>query len=232
MKTEMRVMGVLLAVTLAATAAMRSWTFERSGKTIQGEVVGFSGGMVDLKCPDGTTYSVPIAYLSEGDRVELAAERAKQWKEVEVTKLVGTASAGRYKKCDVAGTDVNGEILIDLLPASIEAILNNRNQQEAQINALKAWIDADTAALTRSGELSQDPNHPNVYVPVPSLFFFNNAAQARYEEAQANLARLEAAYTDSVNQTRAETIVKMKNTGLIYDGLPVWECFDPRKPEQ
>ena len=70
--------GLLVAVATVAMAEMRTWTFEKSGKTIEGEVVGFSGEAVNLKRADGKTYSVPIAYLIASNRIDLVAERAKQ----------------------------------------------------------------------------------------------------------------------------------------------------------
>ena len=71
------------------------------------------------------------------------AERAKQWKQVSEDKLLGTVVAGRYKKCAVSGEDVGGEILVALLPSQVEAILNNRQQQEAQITNLNSRIQED-----------------------------------------------------------------------------------------
>src|SRR3974390_2373043 len=110
------IIGMLLAATVVARAEMRTWTFEESGKTIQGEVVGFAGEAVTLKGDDGKTRFVPIAYLTASDRSFLVAERAKQWKEVEVVKLESEESGRRYKKCSVRGQGVNGEILIERLP--------------------------------------------------------------------------------------------------------------------
>ena len=98
MKTKLRVIGLLLVATTVAVAEMLTWTFQKSGKTMQGEVVGFAGDTVTMKLPDGKTISVPIAYLVESNRVDLAAERVKQWKEVEVVKLEGVTSAGRYRR--------------------------------------------------------------------------------------------------------------------------------------
>ena len=101
--------GLLLAAAAVAAAETRTWTFEQSGKTMQAEVAGFSGEAVNLKRADGETVSVPIAYLTESDRDYLAAERTKQWKQIEVIKLDTAGSGGRYKKCTVRGSGVNGE---------------------------------------------------------------------------------------------------------------------------
>ena len=141
MKTELSAMGLLLLATAFAAAEMRTWTFEQSGKSIQAELITFAGEAVTLKGADGKTVSVPIAYLTESDRAYLAAERPKQWKQIEVVKLDATESARRYKKCTVRGTGVNGDIFIALLPPSVEAILNNRNQQALQITNLSNQIE-------------------------------------------------------------------------------------------
>jgi hypothetical protein len=89
------IIGLLLTATAVAGAEMRTWTFSESGKTVQGEVLGFTGDAVTLKRVDAKTFSVPIAYLTETDRVFLVAARAQQWKEFEVLKLEGEESAGR-----------------------------------------------------------------------------------------------------------------------------------------
>jgi hypothetical protein len=165
--------------------------------------------------------------LTESNRVDLAAERLKQWKEVEVVKLEGVMSAGRYKRCTVQGKEVNGEILIQLLPASVEAILNSRNQQAAQIADLKSSIENGDRAVRRAS--AGDPAFVNaVIVQGPGV----NLADADLTDAKANLAKLQTAYGDYINKTKAATIVKMKNTGFVYQGLPVWQCADPRKPQQ
>lgn len=229
MKTKLRVIGLLLAATTVAVAEMRTWTFQQSGKTMQGEVVGFSGDMVTMKRPDGKTVSVPIAYLAESNRVDLAAERVKQWKEVEVVKLEGVMSAGRYRRCTVQGKEVDGEILIQLLPASVEAILNARNQQAAQI--------ADLAERIGNGERAAQQAHALIPVGTRDPTYDDQRAQVSQADvdlatAKGDLDHMKTAYANSVNKTRAATTVKMKNIGLVYEGLPVWECFDPRKPQQ
>ena len=140
MNGGLRMIGLLLTATAVAGAEMRTWTFEESGKTVQGEVLGFTGDAVTLKRLDGKTFSVPVAYLTETDRVFLVAERAKQWKEVEVLKLEGEESSGRYKKCTAHGQGVNGEVLVQRLPAAVEAVLNARNQQAAPILVLSNRI--------------------------------------------------------------------------------------------
>ena len=41
---------------------------------------------------------------------------------------------------------------------------------------------------------------------------------------KACLDKLNADYADYVKKTKAATTVLMKNTGLVCEGLPVWEC--------
>ena len=69
------VIGLLLVATVVAAAETRTWTFEKSGKTVRGEVVGFDGNSVILKLPEGKTFSVVISYLIESDRDHLSAKR-------------------------------------------------------------------------------------------------------------------------------------------------------------
>jgi hypothetical protein len=49
--------------------------------------------------------------------------------------------------------------------------------------------------------------------------------------AKAALAKLKADYAKYVKKTKAATTVRMKNTGLVYEALPVWECqVSPKWP--
>jgi hypothetical protein len=41
---------------------------------------------------------------------------------------------------------------------------------------------------------------------------------------KASLDKLNADYAESVKKTKVATTVIMKNTGLVCEGLPVWEC--------
>ncbi len=230
MKTKLLVIPALLAATVAALAEMRTWTFEKSGKTIQGEVVGFTNNAVSLKDPAGKTFSIPILYLTESNRLYLTAERAKQEKEVEVVKLVGVASAGRYKKCTVHGESVSGEILIQFLPASVETILNTRNQQTAEIadyidqlqRQLAARAAGGTAPTSAGGRYTQA--RPATTQGADAYSTFPNS-----DDPTGNLVRLRTAHAAYIDKTRPATMVKLRNTGLVYEGLPVWECFDSRK---
>jgi hypothetical protein len=219
-------LAVLLATTaVAATsvtaAEMRTWNFN-SGATMEAEIVAFPGPeTVEVKRSDGKVYTLPTAYLSSADRAYLDAERAKQWKQVSVDKLLGTASAGRYKKCAVSGKDVGGEILVALLPSQVEAILNNRQQQEGQITDLNSRIQADSsvaqnanaAAATAGSRAYRNANR-------------SQAKLATQDEtaAKASLNKLKADLAEYVKKTKAATTVLMKKTGLVYEGLPVWEC--------
>jgi hypothetical protein len=230
MNIGLRVTGLLLVWAGIAAAEMRTWTFEQSGTTMRGEVVGFTGDAVTLKQDNGKTVSVRIAYLAEGDRAYLTAERAKQWKEVEVVSLDGVAG-GPYRKCGVRGADAKGEILLSHLPAAVEAILNSRSQQTVQISNATAQVESQKTAL-------QDEN-----AAIPSSTSGNRAyrravaaerAQANQDSkdlktSEANLAKLQKAYDDSVKKTKDQTMVKMRNTGVVFRGLAVWECFDARQ---
>jgi hypothetical protein len=210
----------------ARAAEMRTWTFEQSGKTMQGEAVGFAEDTVTLKLPEGKTVSIRIAYLTEKDRTYLTAEPATQWKEVEIVKLEGAASTGRYKKCTVRGK-VSDPILLQLLPAPVEAILNNQNEQSDQIDYLKSWI-ADRAKDKRHTKaLAQDLNHF-----ARGHHHLIAREWTSLGDAKADLPKLQRAYDDYVKKTRAERTVKIRNTGFVYQGSPVWECADPGKPQQ
>jgi hypothetical protein len=233
MKSKLPVFGLLLAVTSLAVAEMKTWTFEKNRKTIEGEVVGFSGNAVNLKGADGKIVSVPIAYLTASNRADLAAARVSVWKEVGVLKLEGSASAGRYRKCVVQGKDVNGSVLIDLLPSAVEAILNIRNQQAAQIARLASQVETRARAAEQADAVTPVATGPdaallNSMMPQRAQV---DLALAEVARAKAELERLEAAHADYLDKTKAATTVKMKRTPLIYEGLPVWECFDPRKRE-
>ena len=219
---------ILLATTMAAVAEMRTWTFEKSGKTIEAEVVGFSGANAMMKLADGKSYTVPIAFLTETDRAYLTEQKTKMWKEVEIVKLEGAASAGRYKKCTVRGTGMEGQILIQLLPASVEEVLNKSNQQTAEIAGLTDWVDNRGSELRRAEAQAIDANRASG----TTNYYVKASAKADMADAQENLPRLEKAHVDYVAQTKGARTVKIKNTGFVYEGLPVWECADPRKSGQ
>ncbi len=234
MITGLTVSSLLLVATSVAGAALRIWTFEASGKTMEGEVVGFAGNAVTLKDADGKTFSVPIAYLIESDRAYLAAERAKQWKQVEVLRLDPAGAAGRYQKCTVRGAEVNGEVYVEGLPASVQGVLNSRNQQAAPMADLSARIKSEDRALQdlKSG-MPAGTSGNRVY----RRAYAAQRAQANLEatdlqQARAKLAKLQKAYDDYVEKTKAQTMAKMRNTGIVYKGLPVWECFSARKPQE
>jgi hypothetical protein len=233
MKTVLRVMGLLLAAAAVAVAEMRTWTFEGSGRTMEGEVAGFRGKDVTLKGVDGKTVSVPIANLSWGDRTYLAREPARQWKEVEVAKLDVAGSAGRYKKCTVHGASVSGDIYVELLPRSVETILQDRNKQAAPIAELSAQIENQNRAVQEAKGAAPTKGARNrVYRRAAAA----QRAQVNVETSNLNAlraeqAKLQKAYDDSVQKTKSQTVVRMRNTGTLYKKLPVWECFDPRDPQ-
>jgi hypothetical protein len=233
MSIEFRAVGLLLVATTVAVAEMRTWTFKESGTIMRGEVVGFTGDTVTLRRDDGKTVSVRSAYLIQSDGAYLAAERAHQWKETEILKLDAAESAGRYKKCSVRGKGVNGEIYIELLPQSVETILNDRNQRAAQITNLTAQITREKQAVQQANAtIPKGSSRNRGYNRVVAAERAQVGRESKdVKAAQANLAKLQKAYDDSVKKTKAQTTVKMRNTGVVYKDLPVWECFDPRKSQ-
>src|ERR1019366_9628644 len=119
-------LAVLLAATTVGAAEMRTWNL-KSGATLEAEIVAFPGpDTVQVKRSDGKIATLPAAYLTDADRAYLNAERAKQWKEVSIDKVLGTVSAGRHKKSAVSGEDVGPEILGALLPSPVGAVGNKR----------------------------------------------------------------------------------------------------------
>jgi hypothetical protein len=220
----LRALAVLLAATACAAVEMRTWNFE-SGATMQAEIVAFpSPETVKVKRSDGKMFTLPATYLATADRAYLDAERAKQWKEVSLDKLVGTVAA-RYKKCAVSGSGVGGQILVAMLPARAEAVLNNRQQQEAQIADLDSRIQDDSTA---SHDANVATKHGN------RAYRNANRAQAKLAtqdaaQAKTSLAKLKADYAEYVKKTKAATTVLLKNTGLVCEGLSVWECQTPQK---
>lgn len=233
MKVELRVMGLLLAATSLAAAEMRTWTFQKSGKTLEGEVVGFAGKAVTLKGTDGKTVSVPISYLTNSDRAYLEAERARQWKEVEVAKLDNAGYAGTYRKCTVHGDGVNGEVYIEHLPRSVELVLQDRLKQAAPIAELSDQIEAQKRVVqeARADTPTTTPRNRAYRRAAAAQRGQLNVETSNLHGLEANRAKLQKAYDDSVQKTRKQTFVRMRNTGVVYKGLPVWECFDPRNPQ-
>jgi hypothetical protein len=224
MNPNLSALAVLLAATAVAASEMRTWNF-KSGASMEAAIVAFPGpGTVEVKLSDGKMFTLPAAYLTDADRTYLGAERAKQWKQVSVDKVLGTV--GHYKKCAVSGKDVGGEILVAMLPSQAEAVLNNRQQQEAQIADLNSRIQDDssvargaTAAAARRGNRAyRNANRAQA-----------NLATQDEAEAKTNLDQLKADYAEYVKKTKTATTVLMKNTGLVYEHLPVWECQAAQK---
>lgn len=233
MKTKLSGAGVLLLAGLAALAQTRTLVL-KSGARVEGEIVAIGPDAATIKrASDGKVYSLPLMYLSDSNRLELAAARAGQWQPIEVIRLEGSASAGRYRRCLVRGTNVDEVILVQMLPENVEAILKNRNAQASQIAALSHRIESRDWAVQRADAITPttatgDPDYVNAVLAQRAQV---NLAIVDLNQAKTNLARLEQSYADYLDQTRADTIVQMKKAGLIYEGLPVWECFDPRKPQ-
>jgi SLA1 homology domain 1, SHD1 len=233
MKTGFRLIGLLLAVTAATAAESRTWTFEKSGKTMEAEVAGFTSGAVALKRPDGKTFLVPTAYLSKSDQAYLAVQRARQWKAVEVVKLYSAESAGIYKKCGVRGAAVSGDIYVERLPAGVEAILDTRNQQATQISNLTAQITGENQTVhDQKAAMPKRVGRNRAHrIAVREERAEVNLENKSIKNAQANLSSLQKSHDDYVQKTKAQTVVKMRNTGIDYKGLRIWECFDPRIPQ-
>jgi hypothetical protein len=218
-------MALLLGPGLAL-AAPRTWNL-KSGATVTGDIVGFpNNDSVTIQQKDGKPYTLQEAYLSGDDRSFVDAERAKQWKQVSVDRLLGSLSAGRYKKCSVSGTNLGGMILVTLLPAQVEPILAQRRQQEAQIAALQSQIQADETTV-------HDANKPLSAAGSRAARNANRAAAKSASQDESNvkisLVKLKVDYDAYVKKTKAATTLLMKNTGTFYEGMPVWECQTPRK---
>jgi hypothetical protein len=226
-KTVLALSGLaaLLAAIAAPAAEMRTWNL-KSGATMEGELVGFpSDDKVSVKRSDGKVYTLSETYLADADRVYLETQRAKQWKEVSVDKLLGTVSSGRYKKCAVSGKEVSGQILVMLLPAQVEAILTSRKRQEAQIADLNSRIQTDSNVARNATAAAKGGNR---------AYRNANKAEARVAnrdefDAKTSLDQAKTNYTDYVKKTKATTMVLMRNTGTTYEGLAVWECQAPTK---
>ena len=216
-------LAALLTATAMGAAEMRTWNL-KSGATMEAEIVGYPGpDTVEVKRADGKVYTLSAAYLTDGDQAYLAAERAKQWKPASVDKLLGTV--GRYKKCAVSGTDVGSEVLFAALPYQVEAILNNRQQKEAEIADLNSQIQSDgtfakgaTAAAKHGSRGYRNANKTQAKLATQDA-----------NEAKASLDKLKTDYAEYVKTTKSATMVLMKNTGVMYQGLPVCECQASQK---
>ncbi len=131
------------------------------------------------------------------------------------------------------GTGVNGDIFIALLPPSVEAILNNRNQQALQITNLSNQIEDRNHAVQQAKAAVPSATYGNRAYrnTVAAERVQVNVAANDVKYARTNLAKLQQSYNDYIKKTKDQATVKMRNTGVTYKGLPVWECFDPRKPQ-
>jgi hypothetical protein len=217
-------LAVLLAATVCAAAEMRTWNLN-SGSTLEAEIVAFPDQeSVTVKRSDGKVFTLSAAYLVPTDRAYLNAERAKQWKEVSVDKVLGPV-ASRYKKCAVSGSGVPGLILVAMLPARAEAVMNNRQQQEAQIADLDGRIQEDSTASHSANTAAKYGNR--AYRRANKL----QASLANQDAAQAkiSLAKLKADYAEYVKKTKDATTELMKKTGVSYEGIPIWECQSSQK---
>lgn len=210
---------LMLTAAGTVTAETRTWNL-KSGATVEAEIVGFPNAQsVTVKRTDGKVYTLQDAYLADEDREFVQAERAKLWKEVSIDKVLGPVSGSRYRKCVVSGKDVSGQILVTMLPATVEPVLNKRQEQEAQIAALNTRIQTDEKAAHSKAKTNNRYGSKT------------NARAAAQDEtsAKGDLARARADHEDYLKKTKASTTLLMKNTGLTYEGYPVWECQAPQK---
>jgi hypothetical protein len=157
-----------------------------------------------------------------------SGNNAGQEREVELVKLEGSLSAGRYEKCAVRGGD---EVLIQLLPASVETILNNLGQQAAQIDYLKSWIENGGKALRHAQAVAHDANLANWNNPYAPTYYVKESDYASLEDARDELSKLKSAYAEYTATTRKARTVNLKRAGYYGDSL-VWECAPPRRPQQ
>src|ERR1017187_4506848 len=114
-----------------------------------------------------------------------------------------------------------GDILIARLPVQAEAVLKNRQAQEAQIADVTSQIQ-DDSSVARDANAAATIQSSRGYRRA-------NRAQARLatqDEASAkiSLEKLKTDYAEYVKKTKAITTLLMKNTGLVSARLPVWEC--------
>ena len=225
MSIGLRLIGLLLVAAGTARAEVRTWTFEQSGTTLRAQVAGFTGDAVELRREDGKTVSVRIAYLTQSDRAYLTAERARQTKDAEFVSLDEFAPAP-YKKCSVRG-GVSGDILVRALPSAVEAILNARSQRTLQISNLTAQVESQKQAAQEAKAAASKATANGKRVPrrVMTAERANaDIAAGDLETSRLKLAKLQKDYQASVDQAKAQMTVKMRNTGIVYKGLPVWEC--------
>jgi hypothetical protein len=199
MKAKVCAIGLLLAAAMVAGGQPLTLTFKETGKTVQGEVVSLDKESVVLKLTDGTTVSARLDYLIESDRAKVAKAFAEQWKEVEVYSMEGTVSF--YKKCVVSwgrGT----EVFIKLLPSAVEAILIKKKDLADQISAMRK--SEGTYSEKWEGIDGSSGSHVHNISPVQkSLIITLNHYNA---------------------DTRMQRTVDIRNTGLVYQGIPVYEC--------
>jgi len=151
-------------------------------------------------------------------------------KDVEIVGMTGVL-AGQYRKYSVSGGDIKGEVLITRLPAAVEAILNDRSRQTAQISNLTAQI-ADQKIAVQQAKAAAKRTSGNRYSHRVITAERAQADQASGDLSlsQVKLAELQKAYDESVKKTKSQTIVKLRNTGIVYQRLPVWEWADPQRP--
>jgi hypothetical protein len=216
---------IVLTFTTGAAGDMRTWNF-KSGATLKAELVAFpSPDSVQVRQSDSKLYTLPASYLSESDQAYLATERAKQWKQVSVDRLLDTPAPGKYWKCAVTGKAVPGTVMVSSLPTQAEAVLKSRRQQELQITNLSSRIqhDSDVAHKANAAAARSNRAHRRADKAQAKL------ATADESAAKSNLNKLKADYAANLKTTKPTTTLVMKDTGTKFEGLPVWECQIPNK---
>jgi hypothetical protein len=98
MKSKVFAIGLVLAAAVVAVGQTRTFTFEKSGKTVEGEVidVNWSMGTASLKLADGQTYSLKISYLVKDDQSYLGSVASRTESEkAKVNAFIGKCEGGR-----------------------------------------------------------------------------------------------------------------------------------------
>jgi hypothetical protein len=116
---------------------------------------------------------------------------------------------------------------VQALPPAVEAILNARSQQMLQISNLTAQVESQKQASQEAKAEASKATVKGKRVPrrVMTAERANaDIAAGDLETSRLKLAKLQKDYQASVDKTKAQMTAKMRNTGIVYKGLPVWEC--------
>jgi len=143
-------------------------------------------------------------------------------KNVELVRITALLSAGRYKQCATARGEM---VLIQLLPASLEAILNNLGQQAAQIEYLRSWVDNGGRVIRHAEAVAHDANMANLNNPYAPTYYVKESDYASLADAQDDLNRLQLEQVRYLAETKAARAVTLKRVGT-YGTSPVWQCAE------